>query len=153
MMLRRLARGCLALAPAAAAGCYSYVPLDSAPAPGIGVQVDLNDVGRVDLASAVGPDVNSLIGVIESTSDTGFVVRVAQVVGEYGGVTRWEGERIAIKPSDVRSIGARRFSVGRTAVATALAGAGFVAFVMSENLSGAGGAPPQTSGSGGGKSQ
>jgi len=127
MALRRLARGLVALAPAALPACYAYTPLDSAPAPGIGVQVDLNDVGRIELARAVGPDVGSIQGIIQSRSDTAFVVQVAQVLGEYGGVTRWEGEPVVIRPEYVRSIGARRFSVGRTAIAAAAAGAGLLA--------------------------
>ena len=153
MMLRRLAWGLLALAPAALPACYRYVPVESAPAPGIGVEIELNDLGRVEMGKAVGPDVGHIEGVLESSSDTGFVVRVQQVVGEYGRVTRWEGEPVAIRPAYMRSIGERRFSVGRTVVAAAIAGAGFVAFVASRSLLGIGGAPSSTGNTGSGKSQ
>lgn len=151
-MLRRLARGVLALAPAALAGCYSYVPVQSAPAPGIGVEVALNDLGRVEMARTIGPSVVRIEGVLESRSDTAFVVRVMQVVGENGLATRWEGEPVTIRPAYVEQMGKRQFSVGRTVVASAMAGAGFLAVVMSLNLNGQGGAPSST-GNGSGNSK
>ncbi len=144
VMLRRLARGVLALAPAALAGCYSYVPVDSAPAPGVGMEIELNDLGRVEMGRTVGPRVASIEGVLESSSDTAFVVRVMQVVGENGLSTPWEGEPVTIRPAYVERMGKRQFSVGRTAVASALAGAGVVAFIMSNSLNGLGGAPSST---------
>ncbi|MGA2382250.1 MAG: hypothetical protein ABSG61_02340 [Gemmatimonadales bacterium] len=144
VMLRRLARGVLAFAPAALAGCYSYVPVESAPTPGVGMEIELNDLGRVDMGQTVGPGVGSIEGVLESRSDTAFVVRVMQVVGENGMATRWEGEQVMIRPAYVQQMGVRRFSVGRTVVATAMAGAGFLAVVMSLNLNGQGGAPSST---------
>jgi hypothetical protein len=144
VLLRRLARGVLALAPAALAGCYSYVPVESAPAPGVGMQIELNDLGRVEMGRTVGPGVSSIEGVLDSSSDTAFVVRVMQVVGEDGRVIRWEGERVTIRPAYVEQMGTRRFSVGRTVVASAMAGAGFIAVVMGLNLNGQGGAPSST---------
>ncbi|HVO34166.1 MAG TPA: hypothetical protein VMT21_01300 [Gemmatimonadales bacterium] len=141
VMLRRLARGLLALAPAALAGCYSYVPVESAPTPGVGMEVELNDLGRVEMARTIGPSVVSIEGVLESRSDTAFVVRVMQIVGEDGRATRWEGEQVTIRPAYVEQMGTRRFSVGRTVVASAMAGAGFLAVVMSLNLNGQGGTP------------
>lgn len=151
-MGRRLARGLLALAPAVLPACYSYVPVDSAPEPGLGVQVVLNDVGRVDLAKAVGPGVASIIGILASRSDTDFVVHVIQVNGEYGGVQKWEGEPVVIRPEYVESMGIRRFSVGRTAVAAVAASAGLLAIGQMEGAGAGGGAPsPQKSGSGSSK--
>ncbi|MGD0993544.1 MAG: hypothetical protein ABR998_13845 [Gemmatimonadales bacterium] len=144
-MLGRLAWGVLALAPAALAGCYSYRPVESAPAPGVGVEVQLNDLGRVELARTVGPSVVTIDGVLESRSDTEFVVRVMQVIGENGLATRWEGEPVTVRPAYVESLSTRQFSVGRTVVATAMAGAGFLAFVMGNSLNGQGGAPSSTS--------
>jgi len=152
-MLRRLARGCLALAPAATlAACYKYVAVDSAPAPGIGVEVVLSDVGRVEMAKAVGPGISGIDGLVVSTSDTSFVVSVQQVLDDNGNVNKWEGEQVAIKPGYVRSMSQRQFSVGRTVVATAMASAGFLAFALSVNLNGVGGVPSSNGSSGSGKS-
>ncbi len=154
-MVRRLARGLLALAPAAVPACYRYVPLESAPAPGIVVQVELNDEGRVGMASAVGPAVGKIEGVLDSRSDSAMVVRVTRVQGEYGGVARWEGEPVEIRTGWVRTLREREFSAGRTALVAALAGGGFVAFVATRDLLGFGGTPGTFNpvNTGGGKSQ
>jgi hypothetical protein len=141
MMLRRLARGSLALAPAVLPACYHYVPVESSPAPGVRVEVQLNDAGRVGMESAVGPEVGTIQGVLESSSDTGFVVRLTQVWGEYGGVTKWEGEPVAIRPNYVRSMRERRFSTTRTVIVATATGAGFLAFALTRDLLGFGAAP------------
>jgi hypothetical protein len=150
MMLRRLAWGGLSLAPAVLPACYHYVPVESAPSPGVGVEVELNDVGRVGMESAVGPEVGVIQGVLESRSDTDLVVRVTQTLGEYGGVTRWEGERVAIRPDYVRTMRQRRFSTTRTVVVATAAGAGLLAFALTRDLLGFGGAPSSSTPTGGG---
>jgi len=151
-VVRRLARGLLAHAPAALPACYRYTPVDSAPVPGLGVEVALNDVGRVDLAKAVGPEVSKIDGVIASRSDTAFVVQVMQVIGEHGGVQKWEGEPVVIKPEDVESMAIRQFSVGRTVVAAAMAGAGLVVIGQTVGVGvGGGGATNKTAGNGSSK--
>ncbi len=150
-MLIRRARGCLlALAPAVVPGCYYYVPMQSAPAPGVAVEVQLNDTGRVGMASAVGPEAGSIQGVVASNTDTGFVVLVSKVLGEYGGVAKWEGEAVSIRPEYVRSMRERKFSKARTALVAIVATAGFVAFAASRNLLGLGGAASSSDSTGGG---
>jgi len=141
LVVRRLARGLLALAPAALPACYHYVAAEASLNPGVQVEVELNDAGRVGMTNAVGPETGSIQGILESRSDSEMVVRVAQVLGEYGGVTRWEGELVAIKPDYIRSVRERRFSATRTAVLAVAASASFVAFVASRDLLGIGGSP------------
>jgi hypothetical protein len=148
-MVRRLAWGLLALTPAALPACYHYVATEAALDPGMQVEVELNDAGRVGMTSAVGPEVGSIQGILASSSDSGMIMRVAQVLGEYGGVTRWEGELVAIKPDYVRSVRARRFSATRTAVLAVAAGASFVAFAVTRNLLGIGGSASSNSSDGG----
>jgi hypothetical protein len=149
-----LARGLLALAPAALPACYHYIPLQSSPAPGIEIQVELNDLGRVGMAEAVGPGVRKIEGLLESSADSGSVIRVARVEGEDGVVTRWEGERVAIKAQYIRTVRERRFSAGRTAIAAAIVTAGATAFVFTRDLLGSGNSPshgPGDTGAGGGQ--
>jgi len=136
-----LARGLLALAPVALPACYHYVATEAALGPGSQVEVELNDAGRVGMTSAVGPETGSIQGTLQSSSDSGIVVRVALVLGEYGGVTRWEGELVAIKPDYIRSLRERKFSATRTAVLAVAASAGLVAFVATRDLLGIGGSP------------
>jgi hypothetical protein len=68
-------------------------------------------------------------------------MRVSQVLGEYGGVTKWEGELVSIRPEYVRSLRERKFSATRTAVLAVAASAGLVAFVATRDLLGLGGSP------------
>ena len=149
LVVRRLARGCLALAPVALPACYHYVATETALDRGVQVEVELNDAGRVGMTNAVGPEIGSIQGVVDSRSDSGMVVRVAQVLGEYGGVTRWEGELVAIKPDYIRSVRERRFSATRTAVLAVAASAGFVAFVVTRDLLGIGGSASSNGNNGG----
>jgi len=151
-MVRPLARGCFALALAALPACYHYVPLESAPAPGVSVEVTLNDAGRVGMTNSVGSEVGAIQGIVKSRSDSGLVVSVQKVLGEYGGVSQWEGELVAIRPEYVRTIGERQFSATRTAMLAVVAGAGAIAFIASRNLLGLGGAPSPT-GNGNGNTQ
>ncbi len=149
--LRRLGQGWLALAPFVLSGCYTYVPLrtTASPEPGDRIQIELNDAGRVGMTDAIGPEVGKVEGTLESASDSEVVLRVGQVWGEYGGVSRWEGERVAFKQAYIRSLNERRFSALRTAIVATLVSGGIVAFIATRSLLGIGTEPGQTGGSGG----
>lgn len=149
--LRRLGPRWLALAPFMLSGCYSFVPLSTAasPEPGQQIQIELNDAGRVGMVNALGPEVAKVEGALESASDSQVVIKVAQVWGEYGGASRWEGEQVAFKQEYIRTVRERRFSTTRTAILAASVGAGVVAFIATRNLLGIGIDPGPTSGSGG----
>ncbi len=141
----------MALASFLLSGCYTYVPVFSAaaPQPGEQIQIELSDAGRVGMTEALGPEVGKVQGTLVSASDSDVVMKVGQVWGEYGGVSRWEGEQVAFRTPYIRSLRQRRFSTVKTAVATALIGAGVVAFIATRNLLGIGTAPGETgSGSG-----
>ncbi len=141
LVVRPLARGLLALAPVVLPACYHYVATEAALDPGLQIEVELSDAGRVGMTSAVGPETGSIQGTLQSRSDSGIVMRVSQVLGEYGGVTKWEGELVTIRPEYVRSLRERKFSATRTAVLAVAAGAGLVAFVATRDLLGIGGSP------------
>jgi hypothetical protein len=140
-VVRPLARGLLALAPVALPACYHYVDTEAALGPGVLVEVELSDAGRVGMTSSVGPEAGTIQGALQSRSDSGIVMRVSQVLGEYGGVTKWEGELVSIRPEYVRSLRERKFSATRTAVLAVAASAGLVAFVATRDLLGLGGSP------------
>lgn len=145
-----MARGWLALAPVALPGCYRYGPLQAVPEPGEQVQIELSDAGRVRMVSSVGSEIGRVDGVLESKSDSSLVVRVSQTWGEYGGLTRWDGERVTFRPEYIRTLRERRFSTTRTVILVATLSAGFVVFIATRSLLGfgsesqppAGGGPP-----------
>jgi hypothetical protein len=149
-VLRRLGPRWLALLPLTLSGCYTYAPLRTAaaPAPGEQIQVELSDAGRVGMASDLGPEMAKVEGTLVSASDSLVVMRVSQVWGEYGGVSRWQGEQVAFKGRYIRTLRERRFSTTRTAILAATVGAGVVVFVVTRNLLGIGVAPGTASGGG-----
>jgi hypothetical protein len=51
---------------------------------------------------------------------------------------RWNGEQVTVRTDYVRTIGERRFSAGRTALAVAGATASAMAFVLTRSLLGGG---------------
>lgn len=122
-------------------GCYAQIPLESgapAPAPGTRVVIELSDQGRVGMDRQVGAEVASVEGALVSRSDTSYVLAVSAIVGLRGSVSRWQGERVTVRPEFVRRLSERRFSMGRTVVAVGVASAGFLAFVVSRSLLGGG---------------
>ena len=122
-------------------GCYSSVPLEGsapAPAPGTRVVIELSDQGRIGMGRQLGSEVASVEGALVLHSDTSYVVAVSAIVGLWGSVSRWQGERVTIRPEFVRRLSERRFSMGRTVAVAGVATAGFLAFVVSRSLLGGG---------------
>jgi hypothetical protein len=123
------------------AGCYTMQPLVGSrpePAPGTRLVIELTDAGRVAMANQMGPDVARFESRLVRQTDSAYVLSVSLVVGAWGAQTRWSGEQVALRTEYVRSIGERRFSVGRTALAVAGATASAMAFVLTRSLLGGG---------------
>ena len=139
LMIRRLF-GTLAGCGSAlvTAGCYGYyaTPNDSHLV-GRRVQVALTDSGSVVLAPQIGPARESLEGRLVGDSGGVYVMSVLSTRKRDGDETDWRGERLTIARPLVTEIAERRFSFGRTALASVL---GTVAFVAAQQaFSGRGG--------------
>ena len=123
------------------AGCYTMQPLAGSrpePAPGTRLVIELTDAGRVGMANEMGPDVARFESRLVRQTDSAYVLSVSMVVGMWGAQTRWNGEQVTLRTDYVRTIGERRFSAGRTALAAAGATAGIMAFVLTRSLLGGG---------------
>lgn len=121
--------------------CYAKVPLETsgpAPAPGTRLVIELTDQGRVGMESQVGPAVASVEGALVSRSDTAYVVGVSAVNGLWGAFSKWQGERVTLRPEYIRRMSERRFSMGRTVAAAGIGTAAFLAFVVTRSLLGNG---------------
>jgi hypothetical protein len=117
------------------------VPLEGSaptPVPGARLVIELNDQGRVGMERQVGPSVSTVEGALVSRSDTAYVVAVSAVLGLYGAYSKWQGERVTLRPEYIRRMSERRFSMGRTVAATGIATGAFLAFVLSRSLLGGG---------------
>jgi hypothetical protein len=123
------------------AGCYTVQPLVGSrpePAPGTRLVIELTDAGRVAMANQMGSDVARFESRLVRQTDSAYLLSVSLVVGAWGAQTRWNGEQVALRTDYVRTIGERRFSAGRTALAVAGATASAMAFVLTRSLLGGG---------------
>lgn len=136
-----------------AGACYTYAPAGEAPAPGRHVALDLSDAGRAAVAAGVGAGAERVEGELVSRTDSLVTLRVTGVRYRGGAVTRWAGESLAVRTSDVAVTRERRLSRGRTvALVTTIAGA-LVALAVTQDLS-IFGSPGRTgTGTGGGPDQ
>jgi len=131
----------IVLAPWACA-CYGYYP-PAAPAPGVGTQValTLNDAGSAEMARLVGPAAEVLEGRISSDTGASVVLSMTRVRQHDGSEIPWKGERIAVSKTLVSTMRERRFSRGRTGLATALVVGGLTAAITAFRGNGAGKLP------------
>ncbi len=139
-------------AASALGGCYVQSPLTSLPTPGTEIVVELNDEGRVGMASQVGPSVTSIEGLLDSAStDSAFTLRVSGVSIINGAFAKWAGEPVTVRPAFVQSLAERRLSKGRTAVLAGGLAVAATVFVATRGLGvlGGGGSPAPSPGGGG----
>jgi len=129
----------VALLAALVAGCYTYQPAVTAPAPGSTLALDLNDQGRVGMRGAIGPEIARIEGALVGASDTAFELRVSETMGLYGVRSRWGGEAVSLPREYVGVVTEKRFSRQRTFVAVLGGVAAAMAFAMTRNLFGLGG--------------
>ncbi|MEP6621618.1 MAG: hypothetical protein ABJE47_19985 [bacterium] len=130
-------------------GCYTLQPTHGdVPAPGNEIAFDVNDVGRVALGGAMGPEIAQIEGRLVSKEGGDYLVAVTAIHLLRGGEQAWTGEQVRIKPEYVGSSYQRQFSKGRTIVISAVAAAAFV-YLATRALVGSGSedpAPPGGSG-------
>jgi hypothetical protein len=112
--------------------------------------LDLNDVGRVQLADHIGPGVARIDGWVISCSDSEYTLRAERTIGLTGGTTPWNGEQVVVQKAWVGIAREKRFSAQRTVVLATTVTAGFVAFLASRGLLGFGNGSPDPPGGPGG---
>src|SRR2546430_715706 len=118
------------------ASCYSFVPTSQSVFPA------RNDVGRVNLANRIGPEVMQLSGVVRDQTGADYTVGVQSLTYLNGRTAQWSGELVTVRQEFVKSAFQRKFSSGRTAAAV-IAGAGIVGgALLANNLNGSGDKTP-----------
>jgi hypothetical protein len=117
----------LLVALPALAGCYGYYTPPARSVIGRQVQLSLSDSGSVMLAAQLGPGSTAVEGRLVADSGSTFLMSVAGVRRRDGDEAEWKGEQVAIPHPLVTGVAERRFSIGRTALASVLTGVALVA--------------------------
>lgn len=147
---RRIVGGfLLAFLSGVASGCYINTPIVAAPVAGDRLDLELNDRGRVGLGESVGPAATTLEGMLQSQTDSAYMIRVASVGYVNGQSNKWNGEPLTVQKDFVKDLSERRFSRGRSLLAAGILTAGVLAFALTRNLLGAGNTDRDPGGGGG----
>jgi hypothetical protein len=109
------------------AGCFKLQPV-AGPEPAIGEKVafDITDMGRVQLGGSMGPEISRVEGRLLDAENGDYLLGVTSVTTLRRGTQVWSGERVRIDKQYVSRTYVRKFSRGRTAVASALLAGVFV---------------------------
>ncbi|MEP7000113.1 MAG: hypothetical protein ABI969_06525 [bacterium] len=126
------------------AGCYTLQPAGGiAPEIGDELAFDINDVGRVGLGGAMGPEIAQVQGKLISRENAEYLVAVASIHTLRGGDQVWTGEQVHIKSEYVSSTYQRHFSTARTVTLGAV-GVAAIAYILTRSLVGSGTEDPVT---------
>src|SRR5918992_731990 len=126
-----------------ASACHRYEPVTAATVErGANVSVTLTDFGTANLGRLLGMGVGTVEGELLSLSDSALAIAVQLVRQRNGIETFGKGERVTSPQSDVAEIRQRRFSKGKSAVATVAVIAAAVGAVEAFIGTGSGGSPP-----------
>jgi hypothetical protein len=112
-----------------------------APPATAGVQLVLNDKGRVGVAEKLGAAVDKVEGTLTAQSSDSYTIAVSTVYQIGGNSTKWNGEPAAIAKDWTVGYQVRRFNQTRTVVLAAALTAAVVVFFVSMKLIGSGSDP------------
>jgi hypothetical protein len=137
---RVMQSGFVALA-AVCGGCYEYGPMPmmrQSDGRREVVELLLNERGRADLVNEVGPDAMSVEGALVARADSSVTVSIQSVMSISRSVTKWSGERLVVRTSQLRDIRIKRLSRSKTFTAVGAAIGGAFVFIISRTLGGRG---------------
>ena len=128
--------------------CYAYTPVQTPPAPGAQIALEVTDEGRVALNDKIGPGVVRLEGTLAGVEEGELLVDAQAVRQVRGYISDLGGVRVRLPQRYVTRMDERRFSRTKTfIVAGAIVGAVAVFFVTKGF--GGRGTPPEGTGGGG----
>ena len=160
-LARRRARPIACVVAATQLGCYAWVPVslptngaasESALVPGARVALELNDVGRVALASTLAPSITRVEGTLVERPGDQLVVALSGYSQIRGGHTRLTGDTVRLRREHLAGVAQQRLSRRRTLLVVGAGLAAAVAFVAGWSIAGKG-TPPEDRGGGGGPDQ
>jgi hypothetical protein len=123
---------------ASVSGCYTQVPVVGAPKPGTTVVLDLSDRGRLALGDSIGSSAARIQGIVQSSSDSSYVLRVSSVQYLNGQSNRWSGEPLTVRADLVGRTQERQLSRKRTWAAGIGVAAAVLVVLLTTDLIGSG---------------
>jgi len=151
--VRTLICGAAVFLPSVLAGCYTYAPLTTQPAPEMQISLVLSDVGRVGASATLGSGLDRVDGVLMGTTDTTYVMRVLGVRDIRGVQTKWSGETAILQRAWVANTYERHFSRSRTYLITGVLTSAVAALIATRGFGIVGPTLQNPPGGGGGNSQ
>ena len=128
-------------------GCYNYLPRGRTELePAMFVDVRLTPDGSDSLARYVGPEIVSLRGRYQTTTENGLALSVWSVAGRQGEVLAWRGETVVVPVMYVRSIEQRQPAGFKTVL---LSGVSLSVFFVAAHAFGSSSSGSATSGGSG----
>ena len=98
-------------------GCYETLPLQQgSPPASVGVQLILNDKGRVAVGDRLGSAVEKIEGTITAQNSDSYTIAVTQVYQIGGNSSKWNGEAVTIAKDGTDGFRIHRFNQTRTVV-------------------------------------
>lgn len=122
------------------AGCYTLQSTRGTPEVGTKVAFDVNDVGRVALGGALGPEIAQVEGKLVQKDSAGYLVAISNIRLLRGGEQVWSGEQVRVRSEYIGNAYERRFSLGRSIGFGVIGVGGFTAFLATRSLLGLGSA-------------
>jgi hypothetical protein len=120
-------------------GCYETLPLQQGPPPtAAGVQVVLNDKGRVAVSDKLGSAVDKVEGMITSQNQDSYTIAVSEVYQMGGNSSKWSGEPVTIAKDGIVGYQIHRFNQTRTVVLAVAVTVAAVVFLVTVGLKGSG---------------
>lgn len=120
-------------------GCYETLPLQQGPPPATaGVQLVLNDKGRLAVSDKLGSAVDRVEGTLTAQNSDSYTIAVTQVYQLGGNASKWNGEPVTITKDGTDGYRVHRFNQTRTVVLAAALAAAVVVFLVSAGLKGSG---------------
>jgi hypothetical protein len=114
--------------------CYQYVPVQTAPAVGSQVGLDINDDGRVALRDQLGPGVARIEGRLAAVEGDVIVVQASSVTQIRGRPMPADTVSVRVSRGYVESMDERRLSRSRSYIAIGVAVAIVAAFLSAKGF-------------------
>jgi hypothetical protein len=144
---RPVARALACALVATQLACYAWVPAAAgesagaaagALAPGARVALEVNDPGRVALASTLAPSITRVEGTLVDARGEELVLALAGYTQIRGGYTQLTGDTVRVRREHVAAVRQRRLSRRRTLFAIGTGVAVVVAFLAARGIGGRG---------------